>query len=155
MKLVSYILSGKTRLGALSGEYVVDVSRAHREMMAASPDPAARKIVDLLPAEILPFLERGQEGLWAARVALRFIEHQVHVGGSESYLRQGLLLPVSHVHLAAPVPRPPKLIAVWVNYEEHGAEAAIRAPKTAPLFFSKQCTSQLSGVASSTGVISP
>ena len=61
-------------------------------------------------------------------------------GATEPLRRQGIVVPLAAMTLLAPVPRPPKLIAVWVNYEEHGAEAAVQAPQKAPLFFTKFST---------------
>ena len=138
MKLVTYVLSGQHRLGAISGNFVVDLSRAHHEWLPTHRSlPPGRGEGHLLPAAMVPFLEAGHEAMSAARDALRFVEKQIEGGAADSLRRQGILVPASGVTLLAPVPRPPKLIAVWVNYEEHGKEASIQAPKGAPLFFTK------------------
>lgn len=138
MRLVSYLLSGKVRLGAMLGDSILDVSRAHREMLSASPSRGpAMKPVRPLPSEMLSFLQRGPQAMAAARQAARLIQRQLQNGTEARFLRQGILVPLSKARIVAPVPRPPKLIAVWVNYAEHGAEAAIQAPKKTPVFFTK------------------
>jgi len=144
MKLVSYLFSEETRLGALShsGDSIIDMSRAHRELMGASRGLLkARHILRPLPTDMIAFLERGAEALQTAKEALEYVEGQMGEGAPEStkekYLRRGTLLPLATTKLLAPVPRPPKLIAAWVNYEEHGKEATVEAPKAAPLFFTK------------------
>jgi 2-keto-4-pentenoate hydratase/2-oxohepta-3-ene-1,7-dioic acid hydratase in catechol pathway len=48
-------------------------------------------------------------------------------------------LPLASVKLAAPIARPPKLLAIGLNYADHVAEAGIEAPKL-PTVFNKQST---------------
>lgn len=146
MKLISYVLSEETRLGALSGDSIVDLSRAHRKFMFANRGLLkARHVSPPLPTQMIAFLDRGAEALQTAKEAIEYIEGQMvgeAAGGAskeakEEYLRRGTLLPLATTKLLAPVPRPPKQIAAWVNYEEHGKEATVEAPKSAPLFFTK------------------
>ena len=72
-----------------------------------------------------------------AQETLRFVERQSVNGGKEALLRKRILVLTSTATLVAPVPRPPKLIAVWVNYQEHAQEVRTEAPKSVPLFFTK------------------
>src|SRR5262245_46776840 len=48
-------------------------------------------------------------------------------------------LPLGAVRLHAPVPRPPKLLAIFLNYPTHAAEVGQGAPAF-PVFFNKQST---------------
>jgi 2-keto-4-pentenoate hydratase/2-oxohepta-3-ene-1,7-dioic acid hydratase in catechol pathway len=48
----------------------------------------------------------------------------------------GPSFPISSVKLLAPVPRPPKLICVGLNYKDHAREAGLEIPKV-PTIFSK------------------
>ena len=48
-------------------------------------------------------------------------------------------LPLADVRLLAPIPRPPKLLAIGLNYEDHCKEAGMTAPDF-PVFFNKQTT---------------
>ena len=48
-------------------------------------------------------------------------------------------LPLADVHLLAPIPHPPKLLAIGLNYEDHCKEAGMTAPDF-PVFFNKQTT---------------
>lgn len=142
MRLVTYLMSGKPRLGARIGDFIVDLDRGHREMLSATPRSGTPESdLEPLPAEMIPFLHAGQEAMASARDTVRFMERLLQDHAREkALLRQGVLVSAASVRLMAPVPRPPKLIAVWVNYEEHGKEAAIQAPKKAPLFFTKFST---------------
>ena len=48
-------------------------------------------------------------------------------------------LPLGSLRLAAPVPRPPKFLAIGLNYADHVAEAKLETPKL-PVVFTKQVT---------------
>ena len=48
-------------------------------------------------------------------------------------------LPLAEVVLRAPIPRPPKYLAIGLNYADHCAEAGLPAPEF-PVFFNKQTT---------------
>ncbi len=88
------------------------------------------EVVDLaaaaprLPREMTAFLATGAEGLDAARNA---------EAGS------GPRIPLADVTLEAPVLRPPKLLAVGLNYANHVAESGMEQPKF-PTLFNKQST---------------
>ena len=88
------------------------------------------QIVDLaaaapeLPREMTAFLAAGASALEAARTATS---------------RAGSRLPLSSVHLDAPVLRPPKFLAIGLNYADHIKEAGMQKPEV-PLFFNKQST---------------
>jgi 2-keto-4-pentenoate hydratase/2-oxohepta-3-ene-1,7-dioic acid hydratase in catechol pathway len=72
-------------------------------------------------ADMLSVLAGGPEG--RAK-----IEHFVHNPPA------GSTFPLSSVQLLAPVPRPPKLICVGLNYRDHAAEARQEVPKVPTIF---------------------
>lgn len=82
-------------------------------------------IIDLsasgLPTEMAAFLAAGPDALHRARVA----------GGPTHEL--------AAVTLEAPVLRPPKILAIGLNYADHIAETKLETPKF-PMFFNKQST---------------
>ncbi len=87
------------------------------------------EIVDLaaaapeLPREMVAFLEAGPEALAAAHAAIS----------------SGPRLPLAAVRLEAPIARPPKFLAVGLNYADHVAESGLETPKH-PTIFNKQST---------------
>ena len=85
------------------------------DLAAAAPE---------LPREMTAFLAAGAPALAAARAATS---------------RSGSRLPLGSVHLEAPVLRPPKFLAIGLNYADHIAEAGMQKPEE-PLFFNKQST---------------
>jgi len=92
------------------------------------------EIVDLaaaapgLPTEMCAFLEAGAGALAAARDAAAAGGHR---------------LPLARVRLEAPVLRPPKILAIGVNYRDHVEEAKSAGMKIPehPVVFNKQSTS--------------
>jgi 2-keto-4-pentenoate hydratase/2-oxohepta-3-ene-1,7-dioic acid hydratase in catechol pathway len=76
-----------------------------------------------LPTDLVAVLEAGGEVMGAlARAA-------------ETAPR----LPLESVELLAPIPRPPKFLAIGLNYADHIAETGMEAP-IFPVFFNKQTT---------------
>lgn len=85
------------------------------DLSVAAPD---------LPTEMLAFLEAGDTALEAAKQA---------AGNPTAQLA------LSDVKLEAPILRPPKILAVGLNYKDHIAETGRDTPKF-PMIFNKQST---------------
>ena len=89
----------------------------------------ADEIVDLsaaapeLPTEMVAFLEGGCEAMETARAASS--------GGPR--------IALADVRLEAPIARPPKFLAVGLNYADHVAESGMDTPEY-PTIFNKQST---------------
>ncbi len=58
---------------------------------------------------------------------------------AEEALARGPRIALSEVRLQAPVPRPPKFLAVGLNYADHVAESGMERPQL-PMIFNKQST---------------
>jgi 2-keto-4-pentenoate hydratase/2-oxohepta-3-ene-1,7-dioic acid hydratase in catechol pathway len=88
---------------------------------------AGEEVIDLaratpdLPREMTAFLAAGDRALDAARRA------------------SGPRVPLASVALEAPVRRPPKFLAIGLNYADHIAETGAKRPEV-PIFFNKQST---------------
>ncbi len=76
-----------------------------------------------LPQEMIAFLEAGPEAMEAARAALG----------------NGARIALADVKLEAPIARPPKFLAVGLNYADHVAESGMESPEH-PTIFNKQST---------------
>ena len=79
------------------------------------------RIVDLESGDMLTLLEKGNAGLDAARVR------------ADSAVRSFAL---GDVRLLAPIPRPPKITCVGLNYRDHAKEGCHAIPEH-PVLFSK------------------
>ena len=108
MQLVTFTHGGKTRIGAVVAEDVVDVSGQGRNV----------------PSDMLAFLEQGTTALEQAR--------EVCASGRGR-------LALADVRLEAPIRRPPKILAVGLNYRDHIEETGRPMPEV-PMIFNKQST---------------
>jgi 2-keto-4-pentenoate hydratase/2-oxohepta-3-ene-1,7-dioic acid hydratase in catechol pathway len=77
-----------------------------------------------LPRDLVALLAAGSDALACARQAATSARER---------------LPLAAVALAAPIPRPPKFLAIGLNYADHVAEAGLETPKW-PTVFNKQST---------------
>jgi 2-keto-4-pentenoate hydratase/2-oxohepta-3-ene-1,7-dioic acid hydratase in catechol pathway len=77
-----------------------------------------------LPQEMIAFLEAGPEALQVA-----------HAAGAGT----GPRIPLAEVRLEPPILRPPKFLAVGLNYADHVAESGMEPPQY-PTIFNKQST---------------
>ncbi len=84
------------------------------DLAAAAPE---------LPREMVAFLEAGREALGSAHAAMA----------------DGPRIPLADLRLEAPIPRPPKFLAVGLNYADHVAESGVERPRH-PTVFNKQST---------------
>jgi 2-keto-4-pentenoate hydratase/2-oxohepta-3-ene-1,7-dioic acid hydratase in catechol pathway len=123
MKLVTYLASaGSARLGVVTGQMVHDLAGL------------AQGFGLQLPSAMLEFLRLGDNGLALAR--------EVMARANASGAWPGT--PLSDVRLLAPIPRPPKLLALAGNYQEHikeAGQAAVIKSRITPRLFMKPATS--------------
>jgi len=77
-----------------------------------------------LPTDMLALLEAGPDALAAAR---------------ETAQRPGRRIPLAQVRLEPPIRRPPKILAVGLNYADHIRETGAVRPEV-PVIFNKQST---------------
>ncbi len=103
MKLATFIEAGRTRIGRVDGDRVVDLTAAG------------------LPGDMLTLLEGGPDLMKRTAAA------------------SGTSYALADVMLCAPVLRPPKILAVGLNYKDHIEETGLETPKF-PMFFNKQST---------------
>jgi len=110
MRIARFTHHGQTRLGVVDEQDVVDLG-------AAAPG---------LPTDLGLLLAGDVEGLDVARRA---------AAGASASQR----LPLADVRLEAPIVRPPKFLALGLNYADHLAETGRERPAF-PVFFNKQST---------------
>ena len=106
MRLVTCHIDGEPRAAALVGE------------------PGNERVVDLhaadsdLPSDVLSLIQGGPALLDRARGVM------ARTTGA----------PLSEVTLLAPIPRPPKIVCIGVNYADHAAEAGRALPRWPSVF---------------------
>jgi 2-keto-4-pentenoate hydratase/2-oxohepta-3-ene-1,7-dioic acid hydratase in catechol pathway len=123
MRLVTYTAGGDARLGAmLDDRTVVDLNRGSGGKL--SPDMVA-------------FLNAGDDAMTVARTTLDAARAAGNAGASAT----GLIfaLGTQGARLVAPMPRPPKVLGIGLNYRDHAAEGGQEIPKH-PVVFAKMPT---------------
>ena len=106
MRLVTCRIDGEPRAAALIGE-----SGSERVVDLHAADSS-------LPSDVLGLIQGGPAVLERAKLAA------AGVAGA----------PLSEVTLLAPIPRPPKIICIGVNYADHAAEAGRALPRWPSVF---------------------
>lgn len=130
MKLVTFDLCGRDRIGAVVDGRLVDLNAALTAALveAGEADPAgtADRVV---PPEMLGFLRGGGEAMATARRALQY-------AADLKYDLPGAVFGVDQLPLRAPVLRPPKIVCTGVNYEDYRQVIGL-AKSAVPLVFLK------------------
>jgi 2-keto-4-pentenoate hydratase/2-oxohepta-3-ene-1,7-dioic acid hydratase in catechol pathway len=111
MRLVTFSESGDHRVGALTDGGVIDLNLADPE----------------LPADILALLRGGPS----------LLERASRAAGEP---RTEAARPLERVTLLAPIPRPPKIVCIGVNYADHAAEAGRAVPARPSVFLKAPST---------------
>ena len=114
MRLVTFVdQHDELRTGAVVGEHVIDLT----DTVCALPLPVSTARSGLTPAGMLRLLYAGAEGLAVIRQAVE------EVIAADTLHRQPLL---HATRLAAPVPRPGKIVALGRNYADHAKETGVQ-----------------------------
>lgn len=134
MRLVSYTRHGATRAGVLhTNEDVIDVNRATAARFCDEDLPRPVLAADAVnPAAMIDLLAVGQPALEAIRTTLAWID-----GGAmtrDALIADGSLVPAADVRLAAPIPRPGKVMAIGINYRAHASEMERELPDHPTVF---------------------
>jgi 2-keto-4-pentenoate hydratase/2-oxohepta-3-ene-1,7-dioic acid hydratase in catechol pathway len=141
MRLVTFEYNGRTRLGTEWNDRILDLQNAYLVWEIAQADreraDAVAKAQSLLPSDMVAFLAAGDAARAAAREAIGFVESMKPDALARS---SGLVHARDAVTLKAPVPRPPKVICLGLNYRDHAAESGVAVP-TEPVVFSKYASS--------------
>src|SRR3954470_24938563 len=117
MKLVSYIQpSGIPSIGALTrdGTWVADINYEQANQTRIRYELNT----PVFHWDMCSFLKGGDKCMKYGRDAIATVESKRKRGDVEELQNETMGFPLSLVRLVAPVPRPRKLLALWVNYPE-------------------------------------
>ncbi|MFC2008862.1 fumarylacetoacetate hydrolase family protein [Chloroflexota bacterium] len=131
MRLVTYEpAAGCERLGIVVGTYVVDAALA-----SAACEPSAKAGAPTLPSDMMAFLDEGDAAIQTAGRVLKWAGQQLErskrvLAASGEVISYAL----SDVRLRAPVPRPPKILCLALNYKAHAVEGNVNLPEKPYVF---------------------
>jgi acylpyruvate hydrolase len=134
MRLVTFASARGDRVGALVDGDVIDLNAAYALSLDSRGERDARAEADrALPCDMVAFLSRGEGAFEAARAAL---EHASAERGGRGYRVRHR---AGEVKLRPPIPHPPKVICMGLNYVDHCEESGLPVPES-PFFFIKPWT---------------
>jgi acylpyruvate hydrolase len=134
MRLVTFEYEGRTRLGAEQDGGVVDLNRGQALLLASGGVMDFQAQADeVMPADMLGFLERWDQSLPKAKEVLAFAREEQRGGGP---IVRALWHPMQAVRLRAPIHNPRKIICLGLNYSDHAKETKQEIPPE-PALFSK------------------
>lgn len=137
MRLVTFDVQGRTRIGAEQDGGVVDLNRGHALLLATRGVMGFQEQADReVPADMLGFLEQWDQSLPTAKEVLAFAREAQKGGGA---LAQAMWHPMQAVRLRAPILNPRKIICLGLNYSDHAKETKQEIPPE-PALFSKYAT---------------
>ena len=131
MRLVTFEPApGCQRLGILVGDYVVDAALA-----SAGCEPTARAGAPTLPDDMMEFLNRGDAAIKTAERVARWATGKLKGARKEIKVEgQKVSYKKTEVRLLAPVPRPPKILCLAINYRAHAEEGNVNLPEKPYVF---------------------
>ena len=137
MRLVTFAARGRTRIGALAGDWVIDLTSAAEMQCAATgaAHPAAQARATV-PPSMRKFLAGGDEALAFARRLVDDARGRLPGSGAAALESAGVAWRRGDVRLLPPVPAPRKILCVGRNYAEHAREGG-SAPPEIPIFFGR------------------
>lgn len=120
-KLVTYSFRGVARVGAHVGTAVIDVNRAYAMMLQDRGKPRAEALANaLVPADMVELLQGEADSRTAALEAIAFAQKlAASPAGAERLKQAGVWFAASEVKLLAPIPNPPHVLAIGLNYKAH------------------------------------
>lgn len=139
MRLVTFAVAGEERLGAELHGRIVDLQNAYcTNVLRHCGAAAAARATAELPSDMLAYL-RSPAAARAASEAMEFAAQLPGVVWDGLDGQSSVLYRPEQVRLLAPVPRPPKVICLGLNYRDHAAESGMPVPQE-PILFSKYAT---------------
>ena len=132
MKLVSFDFHGQQRLGEFQDQGIIDLGRAH-DLFLSEVTGTHRDTPASFPQRMIDFLEIG-ERLWSYTSDLTDHVHGLLPKRSRELQQQRVLLKTTDVRILPPVPVPPKIVCLGLNYRDHAEEARVPLPERPSTF---------------------
>jgi 2-keto-4-pentenoate hydratase/2-oxohepta-3-ene-1,7-dioic acid hydratase in catechol pathway len=112
MKLGSFEVDGRLRLGAFEDERVIDLNAAYCSYLKENGGSTPEQQADVqLPGNLPAFIAAGEAALAAAGVTLDFVR-------KKNFDLQGCVYPIAAITFRASH-RPPKIVCTGTNYEDY------------------------------------
>lgn len=132
MRLVTFLVNGTPRVGAVLGDLIVDLVPSFDAARVAGWLESGGAGLEQLPSELKAFLETGEDGMEAARATISYVRSLPDHGTDHA-----LAHPAAAVALLAPITVPGKILCTGLNYRSHAQEGKSEPPEELPFTFAK------------------
>jgi len=113
LRLVTYSASGRSRVGAVIRNLVVDLNLLYSAFLESRSEPFPDTKADLeLPCKMESLIAKGMEGLERAKQAILFAQQR-------EFRIPGAIFSLPDVKFKAPVTEPSKIVCTGLNYEDY------------------------------------
>lgn len=131
MRLVTYEPAlGCERLGLLISDKVVDLALAGDAYQSV-----AEVDIPVLPSDMMSFLNKGNAAMDAAHKVMGWCSSMLKKNHKVSTVAGSVIsYDLSEVRLRAPVPKPPKILCLALNYRAHADEGQLLLPEKPYIF---------------------
>jgi 2-keto-4-pentenoate hydratase/2-oxohepta-3-ene-1,7-dioic acid hydratase in catechol pathway len=137
MRLLTFEVAGRQRLGVEWNERVVDLQNAVAlGQLVQYGAAAAAEAVDRFPSDMLSYLQGGDVARVSAQDALHFLELLPEEVQQNLTGQSAILYREDQIRRCAPITRPGKIVCIGLNYRDHAIESGMAIP-TEPVLFSK------------------
>jgi len=129
LKLISFTINGKDRIGAVNDDIIIDLQPTIQEFQKQTNDLALEKRD--FPTDILTFLQSEEPLINASVDTVNWVQDSGFDISSTPFLNS-----LSEVKINPPIPHPSKIVCVGLNYADHCREQNWEIP-TSPVLFAK------------------
>lgn len=127
MRLATFDIGGGERLGVICGEHVIDLNKAFLLYRKEARSGTAQNL--------LQFIEKGEGALEEAQLVLDYVT-------SKEFRLEDVVFSLDEVSLKPPIPNPPKIICIGLNYEDYRKILGLERLKV-PSFFLKAASTMI------------
>lgn len=136
MRLVTFQTEYGPRIGTVINEHVLDLQLAcelhYGERGHGKPHVIAQAF---FPASMVDFLQGGDEAINLARtLATEFLDYASTPRVMRDLAERRAVVRLKDLRLAAPIPRPGKILCLGTNYWDHAKEAGQEPPEVPAIF---------------------
>lgn len=138
-KIARFRHRGSVRLGVVSGEDYIDVTKTYAALLASSGGANSERAAEgILPPDSLAYFQGGEHTYRALREAVAFVVRL----DADVARRDGLLVRRDDTSTLVPIPNPPKIVCVARNFGKHAAEAGLQVSEI-PILFARFPATQI------------
>ncbi|MDJ1372703.1 fumarylacetoacetate hydrolase family protein [Gulosibacter molinativorax] len=138
-KIARFQHLGDARLGVVSGDDYIDVTKAYAALLASEGELNAAAIAQgELSPDSLAFFRGGDRTLSALQDAVAHAESLPDADAREA----GIRVSQSSTDTLVPIPNPPKIVCVARNYGKHAEEAGLQISEI-PILFPRFAATQI------------